>query len=105
MNVISDADRETLVKAEQILVGLLRSKNETLMFSLHHGWENISVTYFTPHKEQHSSVWPFAGANLADKMAEVLMIRATEDARPDAAKTERVERLRKELAELTGASA
>lgn len=102
---LTDEQRKTLVDAEQILIGLLREKNESLLFSLHCGWKGISVTYFTPHKEQHGSVYPFADCTLADKMQEALNIRAAEDARPDHAKTARIERLRKEIAELTGEAA
>ena len=102
---LTSEQRETLNAAEQILIGLLRDKNETLMFSLHHGWEGLSVTYFTPFRQQHSSIWNSDDPTLAGKINRALEYRAAEDARPDVAKTARVARLRAELAKLTGENA
>ncbi|ANI79042.1 hypothetical protein [Sphingobium sp. EP60837] len=102
MNTLTQADRDTLIAAEQILVRALKHDSEVLMFSLHGRWEAMSATYFTPSEKQHSFL---SGVTLADKIDECLAIRADEEGRADEIRAERVERLRQELASLTGQAA
>lgn len=92
--------RDTLNAAEKILIDLLKHDGESLMFSLHRGWESMSTTYFSPNKVQHGSIWVDGERNLAAKVNRVLEIRAEEDANADALKAARIERLRNELAML-----
>lgn len=98
---LTDEQRQTLNAAEQILVGLL-VPGEVLMFSIHHGWDALSTTYFSPSDVQYGSLWSADGDNsVSGKIDRALAIRADEAANADKVKAERVERLRKELADLT----
>ena len=107
MNTLTDADRKVLDDAEALLKRLLTTEQESLMFSLHHGWEGLSVTYFTPNRVQHGSIWPLTDhrPTLADKMQTVLEIRAEEEGRSEQIRAEHIARLQRELASLTGEAA
>ncbi|GLI99158.1 hypothetical protein [Sphingobium sp. BS19] len=98
---LTAAQRKTLNAAESILVDLLTNEQETLMFSLHGSWERISVTFFDAEKMQHGSIWPLGEEKgLAAKIERVIELQASCESNADAAKARRIERLRKELADL-----
>lgn len=97
---LTAAERETLNAAEQILIEHFSTAGDVLMFSLHQGWSDLSICYFTPCGVQHGSVYP-EDWTLAGKLTHCLQLRAEEEARKDQAKADRIDRLRKELADLT----
>jgi hypothetical protein len=96
---LTDGERETLNAAERILVGLL-VPNEVMMFSLHSGWAGMSMSYFTPNKVQHTSVYVPEDNTLAGKVDKALALRADEENRADEIKAKRVAALKAELAAL-----
>lgn len=102
---LTDKQRAVLNEAEQILVSIIRHKNEVLMLSLHAGWERFSTTYFTPNEVQHGGIWVSDKPGFAAKVDRIMEIRAEEDGRADDIRAERIERLRAELASLTGEAA
>ena len=100
---LTDEQRKTLNDAEQIMREFFDRKSESFLISFHAGWKEFSICYFTPNKVQHSSLWqPECDNTFADKIAYALELRADEDGRADQIKAERVEKLREELAALTG---
>lgn len=99
MSALTQAERDTLNAAEQILVNMLVS-DEVLMFSLHHGWEGISLTYFTPNKAQHGWLQARDDHTFAGKIDRALEIRAAEEGNADHIKAERIAALKAELAAL-----
>lgn len=98
---LTDQQRDTLNESEQILVDLL-VPGEVLMFSLHAGWKNISTSYFTPNRVQHTSLWQPGIDRLASKIDYALELRADEEGRAEQIKADRVAKLKAELADLTG---
>jgi hypothetical protein len=96
---LTDQQRETLNAAEQILRDMLVA-NEVLMFSLHAGWDGMSVSYFTPNRVQYTSLWRTGAVNLADKIDYALELRADEAGRADQIKAQRIAKLKAELATL-----
>jgi hypothetical protein len=96
MVVLTPAEREVLNDAERILIGLLQPK-EVLMFSLHHGWRGISVSYFTPYGVQHGMLSAREDPTLAGKVQRAIAIRADEEGRAEQMKAERVATLKAEL--------
>ena len=94
-------ERKTLNEAEQILKDRFVVPGESLLFSFHAGWEGVSTTYFTPKKVQHGQVWDPEDRTLAGKIAVCIGIRMDEEGRAEQIKAERIERLRKELSDLT----
>ncbi len=99
---LTDAERETLNAAEQILINTLVPA-EVLMFSLHHGWKQMSATYFTPNNVQHSQLWNPEDSTLAGKVAHALSIRADENGRADQIRADRIAQLKTELDALVSA--
>jgi len=96
--------RETLNAAEQVLIDFLSNGGGNLMFSLHEGWENMSVTYFTPGGEQHGAFVNWTG-NLACRIEQCGQFRADEKAREPDLRAIRIKRLQAELAELASIDA
>ncbi len=102
MSGLTPQERETLNAAEEIIKRLFDRKHESLMMSFHAGWNNFSVTYFTPSKVQHGSLWACDDPTFAGKIEVALAHRADEENRADEIKVARIEALRNELAGLTG---
>lgn len=94
-------ERKALNDAEQVLKDRFVIPGESLLFSFHAGWEGVSTTYFTPNRVQHGQVWDPENRSLAGKIGQCLSIRMEEEGRAEQIKAERIERLRKELADLT----
>lgn len=103
--ILTEEERATLDAAERIMVGALESKKETVMLSLHGGWKGFTLCYFTPEKEQHSGIWTGDGCSLSRKVQRALDLRSAEEGRADEIKARRIERLKADLAELTGEAA
>jgi|GEM_PF-7104215 len=103
---LTDEQRKTLEDYDALIKELFAASGENLMTSFHAGWNDISITYFTPNRVQHSSLWTANGDNtFAGKIQRALDLRAEEDANADKIKAERIEQLRGELATLTGEAA
>lgn len=94
-------ERKALNDAEQVLKDRFAIAGESLLFSFHAGWEGVSTTYFAPNRVQHGQVWDPEDRSLAGKIGQCLVIRMEEEGRAEQIKAERIERLRKELANLT----
>lgn len=101
MSALTQAERDTLNAAEQILIKIV-ANGGVIMTSLHKGWDTTSVTYFTPGNTQHTSIYNRADQSLAGKIDKCLALRAEEEGRAEQIKAERIARLKTELAALTG---
>lgn len=97
--------RKALIDAEKVILAVLDREGEVLMTSFHHGWSSICATYFTPSGVQFSSLWTGPECTLADKVERALEHRFHEETNADQLKAERIERLKSELATLTGEAA
>lgn len=104
MSALTQAERDTLNAAEQILIKHLIASKESLMISLHHGWKAMELSYFTPSGAQHTWVEDFDDATFAGKISKALAIRADEDGRADQIKAQRIAKLKAELASLDAAA-
>lgn len=103
--ILTKKERATLDAAEQILVGLLESKEEVVMLSLHGGWKGFTLTYFTPEKVQHGGIWTGEGCSFSSKVQKALDLRFAEEGRSEERRAWRIERLKADLARLTGEEA
>jgi hypothetical protein len=80
------------------------------MLSLHHGWQDFSLTYFDPNGLQHSSHngdYPAGDgmATLSGKVQHALDIKASVVGAVPDLKEQRIKKLRAELSKLTGEAA
>lgn len=100
MSKLTQAERRTLNAAEKVLMKQLVGPKEVFMFSLHHGWTAIEMTYFSPNGQQHTWVGDFEDPSFAGKIDKALSIRDNEDGRADEIKAKRVAELKAELARL-----
>ncbi len=97
MSALTQAERDTLNAAEQILLRKLAVPGEVVMTSLHAGWQNVSVSYFTPNHVHHTSLWRPGCETLADKIDYALELKAGEEGRAEQIKRERIAKLKAEL--------
>ncbi|WP_367347551.1 hypothetical protein [Sphingobium yanoikuyae] len=107
MRNLTKTERATLDKAEALLISLLDQREETLMLSIHHGWEDFSITYFDPNGLQHSNNsgdYPAGDdmATLSGKVQHALDIKASVFGAVPDLKEQRIKKLRAELSRLTG---
>lgn len=104
MTKLTDKERETLNDAMAIiLANTPDGANWMLSAQNYHGTPGDGVTYFDSHHRQHSSLWA-RDCTFADKIEMGIAIEATIPP-PEAIRADRIERLRKELAKLTGEAA
>jgi hypothetical protein len=101
MTQLTAEQHKTLNDAmEIILANTALGASWMLSAQNYHGTPGNDVTYFDSHHRQHSSLWE-RDCTFADKIEMGIAIEATIPP-PEVVRAERVERLRKELAELTG---
>jgi hypothetical protein len=104
MTQLTKSERDTLNAAFDIIAANTPN-GATWMPSFRRcgeGYLNYDVTYFTRVGEQHG--W-LHGETFADKVQAGIDMQAAEDAEGPLIQQRRIDRLRKELAELTGESA
>lgn len=99
---LTKKQRNILVAAERVIIEVLDREGEVLMTSFHQGWTGVSATYFAPSGTQYGDLWTGTGCTLADKIECALEHRFNEEGRAEFAKADRIERLKRELAALTG---
>lgn len=105
MATLNEAERETLNAAMAILTAHTPQPASWLLsVSNYHGTPSCSATYFDTAKTQHTGLWA-PDCTFADKVQMALDIEAEVETDAEARRAARVERLRSELAALTGEAA